>query len=191
MSRADAWLAMDSPDPEILVVGVPWVADSRANLAPGAVRKRLHRFSTSADEWGVDLAEIRVRDEGNWAVSELDEPAMAAMVRSLAGNLPTGPLRLYLGGDAAINSALGDDTSHVSVDLAVLDRVYAPGAPEARPGGLHISPLADEVRKSASQPSINSFAFVGVDPGLDRDGLTLDAMAYLLLSAVAGYKERT
>lgn len=217
MTRADVWLAQDSPDPEILVVGVPWAVDSRADLAPGALRERLHRFSTSAEEWGVDLSSLRVRDEGNWAVSEMGEPEMAVMVQDLAGALPAGPLRLYLGGDSAITSVAGNTedanvirfarnadplatvdeqlfagagANHVSVDLAVLDRVYAPGARGARPGGLHISPLADAVRRSARHPSMVSFDFVGVDPELDSDGLTLDAMAHLLLSAVAGKRER-
>jgi arginase family enzyme len=35
-----------------------------------------------------------------------------------------------------------------------------------------------------------SIDFVEVDADADRDGLTLDAMAHLVLSAVAGYAER-
>jgi len=36
-----------------------------------------------------------------------------------------------------------------------------------------------------------SIDFVEVDAEADRDGLTLDAMAHLTLSAVAGFAERT
>ena len=189
MTRADVWLAQDSSDPDVLVVGVPWSEDSRCDLAPLALRERLHRFSTSEEEWGVDFSGLRVRDEGNWAVSELDEQAMVEQVRRLANGLPDVSLRLFLGGSSAI-SAVGSSENHMSVDLAVLDRVFAPGAPEAKPGGLLLGPLADRVRDQARDPAVASFDFTGVDPHLDRDWLTVDAMAYLMLSAVAGYSER-
>ena len=39
-------------------------------------------------------------------------------------------------------------------------------------------------------PKVASIDLVEVDPEADRDGLTLDAMAHLMLSAVAGYAER-
>jgi arginase family enzyme len=189
VTRAHVWLAQDSPDPDVLVIGVPWSEGSRCDLAPLAVRDRLHRFSTSAEEWGVDLSQVRVRDAGNWAVSELDEAAMVERVSHLATDLPDGPLRVFVGGDTAI-SVVGGAGDHVSVDLARLDRVFAPGAPGARPGGLLLEPLAKTVREAAANPFVVSFDFTGVDPELDRDGLTLDAMAYLMLSAVAGYADR-
>ena len=48
--RANVWLAGESEDPSLLVVGVPSstasLSPSRADLAPLEVRNRLHRFST-------------------------------------------------------------------------------------------------------------------------------------------------
>jgi len=291
--RADVWLAQDHPDPEILVVGVPSshasLSPSRADLTPLEVRDRLGRFSTFHGEWGVDFGGVTVRDEGNWAVSELDMHEMPAAVEGRARSLVRGPLTLYLGGDNAITRplvrslvddmtrvglitfdahhdvrtlALGptngtpvrglieedelpganvaqigihsfansaeyrsycdeqgvtvltvDDVAqrgigsvvedaltvvgvktdfiHVDVDVDVLDRVYAPGCPGARPGGMEVRDLAEAVRRCARHPKVAAFDFVEVDAGADRDGITLDTMAHLVLAAVAGYSERS
>ncbi|MGH8913732.1 MAG: arginase family protein [Acidimicrobiia bacterium] len=83
------------------------------------------------------------------------------------------------------------DVIHVDVDVDVLDRVYAPGCPGARPGGMSVRDLAEGVRRCARDPKVVAIDFVEVDAEADRDGLTLDATAHLLLSAVAGFAERS
>jgi formimidoylglutamase len=83
------------------------------------------------------------------------------------------------------------DVIHVDVDIDVLDRAHAPACPGARPGGLGVRELAEGVRRCARHPKVGSIDFVEVDADADRDGITLDAMAHLLLSAVAGYAERS
>jgi formimidoylglutamase len=82
------------------------------------------------------------------------------------------------------------DVVHVDVDIDVLDRASAPACPGARPGGLSVRDLAEGVRVCARNPKVVAIDFVEVNPEADRDGLTLDAMAHLVLSAVAGYAER-
>ncbi len=289
--RADVWLAQDHPDPEVLVVGVPSskasLSPSRADLTPLAVRDRLGRFSTYHGEWDVDFGGIPVRDEGNWAVSELDMHLMPAEVEKLAMDLPRVPLTIFLGGDNAITRplarALGPDLGrvglitfdshhdvrtltmgptngtpvrglledglpggnvvqigihsfansfeyrrycdeqgvsvitndaveaegmssivegalsslsekcdvvYVDVDVDVLDRSVAPACHGARPGGIGVRALAEGVRLAAGHPKVATIDFVEVDAEADRDGITLDVMAHLMLSAVAGYAER-
>lgn len=108
--RADVWLANESPQPEVVVVGVPSskasLSPSRADLAPLEVRDRLHRFSTFHGETGVDFSAVAVRDMGNWAVSETDPVPLVGEVMRLAGALPEAPLHLFLGGDNAITRPL-------------------------------------------------------------------------------------
>ncbi len=89
-------------------------------------------------------------------------------------------------------SSLADrcDSIYVDVDIDVLDRVFAPACPGARPGGMTVRDLAEGVRRCARHPKVTAMDFVEVDADADRDGLTLDAMAHLMLSAVAGYAER-
>jgi formiminoglutamase len=291
--RADVWLAQDHLDPDVLVVGVPSskasLSPSRADLTPLAFRDRLGRFSTFHGEWGIDFGDVRVRDEGNWPVSELDMYEMPPVVEEMVGALPRVPLTLYLGGDNAITRplvrALSPDLSrvglitfdahhdvrtlalgptngtpvrglieedglpatsvaqigihsfansaeyrgycdelgisvltvadveqrgigvvvddalawlsgrcdliYVDVDLDVLDRSLAPGCPGARPGGMGIRDLAEGVRRCTRDPKVTTIDLVEVDAEADRDGLTLDAMAHVILSAVAGYAERS
>ena len=55
---------------------------------------------------------------------------------------------------------------------------------------MTVRDLAEGVRRCARNPKVVSIDLVEVDPEADRDGLTLDAMAHLALSAVAGYAER-
>jgi formimidoylglutamase len=82
------------------------------------------------------------------------------------------------------------DAIYVDVDVDVLDRALAPGCPGARPGGLTVRDLAEGVRRCARHHKVQAIDFVEVDPEADRDGLTLDAMAHLVLSSVAGFRER-
>ncbi len=290
--RADVWLAQDRPDPDLLVVGVPSakasLTPSRADLTPFALRDRLARFSTFHSEWGANLAEVTVRDVGNWPVSQLDMHTMPEAVTELATELPEASLTLYIGGDNAITrplvAGMAEDLSsvgvitfdahhdvrslvngptngtpirglieehglpganmaqigihsfansaeyraycdeagvsvvtvehverdgirsvvdgalstlsercesiYVDVDLDVLDRIFAPACPGAGPGGLTIRQLAEGVRRCARHPKVRAMDFVEVDAEADVDGLTLDSMAHVFLSAVAGYSER-
>lgn len=109
-SRADVWLSKEDDEPEVLVVGVPSAEpptpQSRADLSPMGVRDRLSRFTTFHGEKRIDFDAVRVRDVGNWAVSELDMHQMPEAVETLARDLPEVPLTLYLGGDTAITGPL-------------------------------------------------------------------------------------
>jgi formimidoylglutamase len=79
---------------------------------------------------------------------------------------------------------------YVDVDVDVLDAAFAPGCPGARPGGLTVRELAEGVRHCAAHRKVAAMDFVEVDAGADPTGLTLDAMAHLILSAAAGFTER-
>ncbi len=290
--RADVWLAQEAAEPDIRVVGVPSssasLSPSRADLTPLRVRDRFGRFSTFHGEWGVDFADVKVFDEGNWVVSDLDMHEMPIEVERQARSLPQTPLSLFLGGDNAITrplvracheditrvgvltfdahhdvrtldlgpangtpirglieedelpgsnvvqigihsfansaayrswcddagitvvtvedlekdgmvAAVAAGLSHlagrvdviyVDVDIDVLDASYAPACPGARPGGLTVRDLAMGVRMCANHPLVSAMDFVEVDAEADINGLTLDTMTHLILSAAAGFTER-
>jgi arginase family enzyme len=82
------------------------------------------------------------------------------------------------------------DRIYVDVDLDVLDRAFAPACPGARPGGLTVRQLSQGVALCAAHPSVRALDLVEVDPTADVDHQTLDVMAHLLLTAVAGYATR-
>jgi formimidoylglutamase len=82
------------------------------------------------------------------------------------------------------------DAIYVDVDIDVLDQALAPGCPGSRPGGMRVRDLAEGVRRCARHDKVIAMDFVEVDADADRDGLTLDAMAHLVLASVAGFSER-
>lgn len=108
--RADIWLAQESNEPEIVVVGVPWAAESTGiALAPMALRDRLIRFSTYHLEREVDFSDKPVRDEGNWPVSRMSEDELLADIPERLGALPQAALTVFIGGDGVITRALASD----------------------------------------------------------------------------------
>ena len=290
--RAGVWLAGDDPEPDLIVVGVPnsrsSLVQSEAALAPLEMRERLDLFSTFQGETATDLSVVKVRDLGNWPISEVDPVSLVDELGKWARRLPDVALCVYLGGDnaitrplvaaqsdepesiglitfdahhdvrtlengpsngnpirglieehglpgrnivqigihsfansssyraycdqegvttvtvsqvekigmgSAVDVALSQlsslcDRIYVDVDIDVLDSVFAPGCPGARPGGLNIRQLAHGVTRCASHPKVRAIDFVEVDPSADRDHQTIDVMAHLFLSAIAGLAAR-
>jgi len=84
----------------------------------------------------------------------------------------------------------GCDRVYVDVDIDVLDRAFAPACPGARPGGLSVRQLAEAVRLCSIRPEVTAFDFVEVDAEADVGFQTLDVMAHLFLTAVAGFAAR-
>jgi formiminoglutamase len=100
-----------------------------------------------------------------------------------------------IGMKAAVDVALNQlsascQTIYVDVDVDVLDTAFAPACPGARPGGLTVRQLAEGVSRCAAHPSVTAMDFVEVDPAGDVDHQTVDVLAHLLLTAVAGYASR-
>lgn len=262
--RADLWLARDSEDPQVLVVGLPWApGEPGIALAPLAVRDRFGRFGTYLHEADVDISGVRARDAGNWPTEGLDLDGLRRYLTDrIADTLPPAGLTIFIGGadqianaiiaalpnastalirvssapswdrsgiedvetvtigvhgfsdhrgdpntsaisisqiemdgvqvavDHAIEVAASTGKAHVSVDLDVLDPSFAPGSPDAHPGGMDVRRLAEVVRLCAASTFTHTMDFVGQDTDLDPSGRTTDITAHLLLSAVAGYRNR-
>ena len=135
---------------------------------PNVIQLGIHSFANSAeyrsycDEVGIGV--VTIADIEAAGISEVVDLALYALDRC--------------------------DSIYVDVDIDVLDRVFAPACPGARPGGMTVRDLAEGVRRCSRHPRVRWIDFVEVDAEADHDGLTLDAMAHLILSAVAGYAER-
>ncbi|MGH2683500.1 MAG: agmatinase family protein [Actinomycetota bacterium] len=106
--RASAWLAGDH-DPEpvatIALVGAPVrlgsLSGGQFNLAPGAIREALGRYSTYAD--GVDVRSVAVDDTGDLAIAESHPDAgLEELAGAVGGSLATYEVVVVLGGDNSI-----------------------------------------------------------------------------------------
>jgi len=136
---------------------------------------------------GENVARLGAQSFADFSASRERCEAAGVAVTSVADIEATG---MAAAARRALEALGGCDSVYVDVDLGVLDRVFAPGCPGARPGGLTVRRLAEGVRACAADPRARAMGFVGVDAELDADGITLDAMAHLLLTAVVGLAER-
>jgi formiminoglutamase len=126
--RASAWLAQGSPEPRLMVLGVPAhetsISPTQAHLTPAAVRQALQRYSTHSLEHDVDLADLPVLDAGD--VSDPDHVDGESRVAEAIRSLPKNELLIALGGDNSIThsvmSGLLPDLS--SAGLITLDAHY-------------------------------------------------------------------
>jgi formiminoglutamase len=92
--------------------------------------------------------------------------------------------------EALNDLASGCDLLWVDLDVDVLDRAYAPGAPGARPGGLAPAELHAAALAAGRHPTVYGIDIVEVDAGADPTGITVDNAALCLLHAAAGLSLR-
>ena len=79
---------------------------------------------------------------------------------------------------------------YVDLDVDVLDAVYAPGCPGARPGGLAPWELTDAAFVAGAHQRVVAVDIVEVDAAADVGGVTVDIAAQCLLAVAAGLASR-
>lgn len=82
------------------------------------------------------------------------------------------------------------DRLYVDLDVDVLDAVFAPGCPGARPGGLAPWELVDAAFAAGRHPKVVAVDIVEVDAQADVRGVTVDVAAQCLLAVAAGLAQR-
>lgn len=96
--------------------------------------------------------------------------------------------------DKAIRLALQHvshvDTIVVDCDIDVIDRAQMPGAPGARPGGMHVSDFFSAVRQLASDRRVRIIDLTEWDPLLDPTDLSALTAARWVAECVAGFENR-
>lgn len=111
--RADEWLTVGdtAEGSDISVFGVPLSAGSlsgaRTDLAPGAFREALARFSTYHSEAGVDVGKVTAIDGGDWDLegSSLEDAHAEIERRTRECSLGT-TAAVFIGGDNSITRPL-------------------------------------------------------------------------------------
>ena len=82
------------------------------------------------------------------------------------------------------------DSIYVDIDIDVLDRAYAPGAPGSRPGGVGPRELFDAAFVAGAHRAVRAVDVVEVDPERDVASTTVFAAAMSFLNVVAGFTTR-
>jgi arginase family enzyme len=86
--------------------------------------------------------------------------------------------------------ALSVDHVFLDLDLAVLDRSFAPACPHSVPGGLWPRELFAAAFLAGRHPHVRAISIGGADASSDLASATIDAAALCLLNAAAGLRER-
>jgi formiminoglutamase len=128
--RAGEWLAGNhEPDAArtLFVVGAPLHAGSltpgRCDLAPGAVRDALARYSTFDIDAGVDLRGVAAKDAGDLDLADAaPEQALVPLAGAVGGSLDTADAVAVLGGDNSVTRPALRGLGHLGrVGLLTLD----------------------------------------------------------------------
>lgn len=97
--------------------------------------------------------------------------------------------------DAVVREALEHlaervDVVYVDLDIDVLDRAFAPGAPGSRPGGLTPLELFHGAKVCGEHPKVKVIDVVEVDPVMDIADATVLGAARCILSFASGVVSR-
>ena len=136
---------------------------------------------------GKNIAQIGLASFANTAKMHRDALA--------AGNLVVSVEEVRREGiEAAVESALRHlahvDAIVLDCDIDVIDRAQMPGAPGARPGGMHVADFFWAVQRIASEHRVRVIDLTEWDPSLDATDLSALTAARWLAECVAGFESR-
>lgn len=89
-----------------------------------------------------------------------------------------------------LDALSSSDGIYVDIDVDVVDRAFAPGAPAAQPGGLLPSDVTRAAYLCGVNPRVVAMDVVEVDPDRDLADTTVRLAALVILSFLAGVAER-
>jgi arginase family enzyme len=92
--------------------------------------------------------------------------------------------------ELAMEQMSNADAIVLDCDIDVIDRSQMPGAPGARPGGMHVSDFYWAVRRIASDHRVRVIDLTEWDPSLDPSDLSALTAARWISECVAGFESR-
>jgi arginase family enzyme len=136
---------------------------------------------------GANIAQVGIASFANTVVMHRDAIAAGNLIVTI-GDVRREGIR------DAIDRALGHlqhcDALVVDCDIDVIDRAQMPGAPGARPGGMHVSDFFWAVRKLAMDRRTRLIDLTEWDPSLDGGDLSALTAGRWLAECVAGFELR-
>jgi formiminoglutamase len=125
-----------------------------------------------------------------------------ANTRAMAEDAAAAGIKAYhlsdLGGDIVpvVDAAMerldraGAEAVMIDFDIDVIDRAQCPGAPGARPGGLHVDQFFRAARHALAYPKVRLVDLTEFDPSLDVSDITALTAGRWVCEVLAGYSSR-
>lgn len=156
----DCGLTNGNPVQALLEDGLPGENIAQIGIAPLANTRRAHGKASAA---GIHVTTLRRCREAGLVVSA--QQALEAL-------------------------AARCDAIHVDFDIDVIDRAQCPGAPGARPGGVHVQDFFDATRAIVAHPKVRSVDLTEFDPSLDVADITALTAARWFAEVLFGFSMR-
>ena len=136
---------------------------------------------------GRNIAQIGLASFANTAKMHRDALDAGNLVASLEEVRRNGIETVV---ESAIQHMAHADAIVLDCDIDVIDRAQLPGAPGARPGGMHVSDFFAAVRRIASDHRVRVIDLTEWDPSLDSTDLSALTAARWVAECVAGFESR-
>ena len=136
---------------------------------------------------GKNIAQVGIASFANTAEMHRDAIAAGNLVISMEEVRSDGIRKAI---EQAIDHVAKCEAVVIDCDIDVIDRAQMPGAPGARPGGMHVSDFFWAVRKLASRHSVRVIDLTEWDPPLDTTDLSALTAARWVAECIAGFESR-
>jgi arginase family enzyme len=136
---------------------------------------------------GKNIAQIGLASFANTAKMHRDALAAGNLVVSIEEVRRDGIRRAV---EEAIDHTRHCDMLVIDCDIDVIDRAQMPGAPGARPGGMHVVDFFWAVRSLASHHRTRLIDLTEWDPSLDETDLSALTAARWMVECIAGFESR-
>jgi len=137
---------------------------------------------------GANIVQIGLAPFAN--TPEMDADAAAAGIGVYAlSDLGNDMVPIVDAAMGRLDSA-GVEAIMIDFDIDVIDRAQCPGAPGARPGGLHVNLFFQAARHALKYPKVRLVDLTEFDPGLDVSDITALTAGRWVCEVLAGYSSR-
>jgi len=137
---------------------------------------------------GANIAQIGLASFAN--TIEMDEDAAAAGINVYALSDIGDDIIPILDEAMAKLDEAGVEAVMIDFDIDVIDRAQCPGAPGARPGGLHVDQFFRAARHALRNPKVRLVDLTEFDPSLDVSDITALTAGRWVCEVLAGFSSR-
>jgi arginase family enzyme len=137
---------------------------------------------------GANIVQIGLAPFAN--TFEMDEDVRAAGILVCDLQAIGGDITRVVDGAMARLDRAGIEAIMIDFDIDVIDRAQCPGAPGARPGGLHVNQFFRAARHAVGFPKVRLVDLTEFDPSLDPSDLSGLTAARWVAEILAGFGRR-